>query len=82
MSGGEKNRAALLRVLCLDPEIIFLDEPTVGLDVMSTGEAYKGLSKMESTQRRTLDSDTFSKTFGLDPDSMFMGVFDYLGKVN
>jgi len=38
LSGGMKKRIALARTLILSPEIILYDEPTTGLDAVTSGE--------------------------------------------
>ena len=40
LSGGMQKRAGLARAMALDPDILFLDEPSAGLDPVSSRSAW------------------------------------------
>lgn len=63
LSGGMRKRAGLARALSLDPEILFLDEPTAGLDPIGAaafdnliGELQKSLGLTVFMVTHDLDS--------------------------
>ncbi|WP_050929017.1 ABC transporter ATP-binding protein [Aestuariivita boseongensis] len=62
LSGGMRKRAALARALALDPEIVFLDEPTAGLDPIGAA-AYDDLI---GELQRSLGLTVFMVTHDLD----------------
>lgn len=54
LSGGEQQRVFIARALVTSPEIIFLDEPTTGVDAKSQEEFYALLRKLNQESRATL----------------------------
>ncbi len=62
LSGGMKKRAGLARALALDPTLLFLDEPTAGLDPIGAA----AFDQLTLNLKRTLGLTVFLITHDLD----------------
>ena len=54
LSGGEKEKLAIIIALSLDPEILILDEPTIYLDNKSLNELIELLLKLKNKYNKTI----------------------------
>jgi phospholipid/cholesterol/gamma-HCH transport system ATP-binding protein len=62
LSGGMKKRVGLARALALDPELLFLDEPTAGLDPIAATQFDDLIKSLKSSLNLTV----FMVTHDLD----------------
>ncbi|MGE0745362.1 MAG: ATP-binding cassette domain-containing protein [Rhodospirillales bacterium] len=51
VSGGELKRVVLARALLRDPQLLVLDEPTAGIDVVGQSEFYKLIGRIRDRRR-------------------------------
>jgi phospholipid/cholesterol/gamma-HCH transport system ATP-binding protein len=62
VSGGMRKRAGLARALALDPELLFLDEPTAGLDPIGAA----AFDELTASLQKTMGLTVFLITHDLD----------------
>jgi phospholipid/cholesterol/gamma-HCH transport system ATP-binding protein len=62
LSGGMRKRAGLARALALDPELLFLDEPTAGLDPIAAAE----FDQLIRDLQKSLNLSVFMVTHDID----------------
>lgn len=79
LSGGMKKRAALARAIALEPELLFCDEPSAGLDPVTA----RSLDELLLTLRDTLKISVVIVTHELESIKAICDKFIYLqrGKV-
>jgi phospholipid/cholesterol/gamma-HCH transport system ATP-binding protein len=74
LSGGMQKRAALARAMALDPEILFLDEPSAGLDPINAHRLDDLILELRASLGATvvLVTHELDSIFKLADDSIFL----------
>lgn len=74
MSGGMKKRAGIARAMALDPDILFLDEPSGGLDPLSSRRLDDLILRLRDSQGCTIVIVTheLASIFGIADTALFL----------
>jgi phospholipid/cholesterol/gamma-HCH transport system ATP-binding protein len=74
LSGGMRKRAGLARALALDPDILFFDEPSAGLDPVSSQRLDELILELRDGLGATvvMVSHELPSLFGICDDGVFL----------
>lgn len=85
LSGGQKKKVAIITMLLIEPKILILDEPTVGLDPQSLEEIFAAIDSLVDEGLKVImishDMNAVSR-FCDDVLELYMGMIIFKGTIN
>lgn len=72
LSGGERRKVDIARALLNTPKLLFLDEPTTGLDIASRAEMWRLIHQLKEKYKMTVVLTTHYMEEARDSDNILM----------
>lgn len=72
LSGGQKRRVDIARALLNSPDLLFLDEPTTGLDIQTRESIWKLLKGLQQKEKMTVVLTTHYLNEADDADKIYI----------